>query len=262
VWKAALQLIDRIRGGEDPRQLKLPGVSPARTSELKELEARLGYRFRNRSLAEQALTHKSYTHEYGAEEGSNYESLEFLGDSILGFVISEFLYLTYPELSEADLSKLKSQPVSAQQLHLLSRELELGRYLNLSRGEDRTGGRRKKALLADLFESLTAAIYLDGGIEVARDFILRQFQERFEDIARDEMPLSDHKSALQEMLHGKGCPSPDYQIVEESGPDHRKEFLVSVSSKGEVLAQGNGKSKKAAEQDAAERAISRLEAAE
>lgn len=259
MWKAALQLIDRIRAGENRGAVRLPAPSAARVSELKELEVRVGYSFHDLSLAEQALTHRSYTHEYGIEQSLDYESLEFLGDSILGFVISEFLFLTYPELSEGDLSKIKSQLVSAKQLHLLSRDLELGRYLNLSRGEDRTGGRRKRALLADLFESLTAAIYLDGGIEPARDFILRQFQERFEAIAKDEMPFSDHKSALQEKLHGMGCPSPDYQIVEESGPDHKKEFLVSVSSQGAVLAQGTGKSKKSAEQDAAEHAISKLE---
>ena len=125
---------------------------------------------------------------------------------------------------------------------------------------DRTGGRRKRALLADLFESLTAAIYLDGGVEAARSFILRQFRGRFEDIARDEMPFRDYKSALQERLHGMGCPSPDYEVVNESGPDHSKEFLVSVSSEGVALASGTGRSKKAAEQDAAEHAIARLEA--
>jgi ribonuclease-3 len=262
VWKAAQQLIDRIRGGEAQKELTCPIVSTSRASELKELETKLGYRFRDRSLAELALTHKSYAHEYGNGRSLDYESLEFLGDSILGFVISEFLYLTYPELSEGDLSKIKSQLVSAQQLHLLSRDLDLGRYLNLSRGEDRTGGRRKKALLADLFESLTAAIYLDGGIEPARSFILQQFRRRFEDIAKDELSFSDYKSALQEKLHGMGCPSPDYSVMKETGPDHQKEFLVTVSSQGAVLGQGTGKSKKAAEQNAAEHALSQLEETE
>ena len=173
-------------------------------------------------------------------------------------MISDFLYLTYPEMSEGDLSKIRSQLVSARHLHLLSRELKIGEYLNLSRGEDRTGGRHKRALLADLFESLTAAIYLDGGIEAARRFILRHFRERFVDIARDEMPFKDHKSALQEQLHGLGYPSPAYEVVKESGPDHKKEFLVSVSSEGTVLAHGPGKSKKAAEQRAAEQAIAKL----
>jgi ribonuclease-3 len=194
----------------------------------------------------------------GVDDSLHYESLEFLGDSILGFVISEFLYLTYPELSEGDLSKIKSQLVSAQQLHLLSLDLDLGRFLNLSRGEDRTGGRRKKALLADLFESLTAAIYLDGGIEAAKAFILREFRERFEDIAEEKMPIGDHKSALQERLHGMGRPSPVYEVLDETGPDHRKEFLVSVSSEGMVLAHGTGRSKKAAEQEAAGQAIAKL----
>jgi ribonuclease-3 len=258
VWKSAQQLINRIRGGKGRKEFAPLALSSNRIAEIVKLESTLGYTFGNRDLVERALTHKSYSHEIGTDESPDYESLEFLGDSILGFVISEFLYLTYPDLSEGDLSKIKSQLVSARQLHLLSRDLDLGRYLNLSRGEDRTGGRRKRALLADLFESLTAAIYLDGGIHAAREFILRVFQDRFEDIARDEMLFRDHKSALQEQLHGMGSPSPVYQVVKESGPDHRKEFLVSVSSEGTVLAHGKGRSKKAAEQEAAETAITRL----
>jgi ribonuclease-3 len=258
VWKSALQLINKIRG-EKARQEVAPFVlSSERVVGLKKLESRLGYDFRDRGLLERALTHKSYSNESGLAGSVDYESLEFLGDSILGFVISEFLYLTYPELTEGDLSKIKSQLVSAQQLHLLSRDLKLGEYLNLSRGEDQTGGRYKKALLADLFESLAAAIYLDGGIEAARIFILREFRRRFEDIARDEMPFKDHKSALQEQLHGLGFPSPAYEVVRESGPDHKKKFLVSVSSEGTILAHGSGGSKKAAEQEAAELAIAKI----
>lgn len=253
------KLLKKIIGGDVQKELTPSPQSLARAAELKDLEEKLGYQFRNLDLLEQALTHKSYAHEYAGGECLDYESLEFLGDSILGFVISEFLYLNNPELREGDLSKIKSQLVSAKQLHLLSRDLGLGRYLNLSKGEDRTGGRRKKALLADLFESLTAAVYLDGGMEPARDFILRQFNKRFKDIAKDEMPFKDFKSALQEKLHGMGCPSPDYDVVEESGPDHRKEFLVSVASKGIVLAHGKGRSKKSAEQDAAEQAIAKME---
>lgn len=256
VWKSSGEFFNKIFGGNGQEELT---ASPARAAELRNLEERLGYRFRNVELLEQALTHKSYAHEYDGGECLDYESLEFLGDSILGFVMSEFLYLNNPDLREGDLSKLKSQLVSAQQLHLLSRALGLGRYLNLSKGEARTGGRRKRALLADLFESLTAAIYLDGGMEPAKDFILRQFSERFEDIAKDEMPFIDFKSSLQERLHGMGCPSPGYDVVEESGPDHRKEFLVSVASQGVVLAHGRGRSKKSAEQDAAEQAIAKLE---
>ncbi len=259
MWKSAQQLINRIRGGENRRDsISAVRLSPERILQLRELEAKLGYTFRDRNLVEQALTHKSYAHECGNGKNTDYESLEFLGDSILGFVISEFLYLTYPELSEGELSKIKSQLVSAQQLHLLSQDLDLGRFLNLSRGEDQTGGRRKRALLADLFESLTAAVYLDGGIRPARSFILRRFRKRFEEIAKDEMPYKDHKSALQERLHGMGSPSPNYEVVKESGPDHRKEFLVSVSSEGTVLAHGSGRSKKAAEQKAAEQAIAKL----
>lgn len=258
LWKPVLQLISWIRSERVRTENTLSNLSTDRITELKELEAALGYSFRKRELVERAFTHRSYSNEIGTNESPDYESLEFLGDSILGFVISEFLYLTYPDLNEGDLSKIKSQLVSARQLHLLSLDLNLGRYLNLSRGEDRTGGRRKKALLADLFESLIAAIYLDGGMEAAKRFVLREFRERFEEIDKDKMPFKDHKSALQEMLHGRGCPSPSYRVVNESGPDHKKEFLVSVASEGTVLAHGTGRSKKTAEQRAAEQAIATL----
>ena len=259
MFKSALQLISKVRRGQGEQPVRTAVMSSRRIAKLNELETKLGYSFENPGLLEQALTHKSYSHECGNTENPDYESLEFLGDSILGFVISEFLFLTFPELSEGDLSKLKSHLVSTQQLHVLSSKLDLGKFLNLSRGEDRTGGRRKRTLLADLFESLTAAIYLDGGLEPSKNFILKQFDERFEAIARDEIAFRDHKSTLQEKLHRLGLPSPAYRVIEESGPDHRKEFLVSVSSQGVVLAQGSGKSKKAAEQEAAERGIVKLE---
>jgi len=259
VWKSALDLIVKVRRGRTEQEGTVSLVSSRRAAELKELESKLGYSFDNERLLEQALTHKSYSHERDNGKNPDYESLEFLGDSILGFVISEFLFLSYPEHSEGDLSKIKSHLVSTQQLHVLSGKLDLGRFLNLSRGEDRTGGRRKRTLLADLFESLTAAIYLDGGLEPSRDFILRQFGERFEAIAKNELPFRDHKSTLQERLHRMGLPSPVYRVIQESGPDHRKEFLVSVSSQGIVLAQGIGKSKKAAEQEAAEQGMVKLE---
>jgi len=259
VWKSVLQFLRRIRREKLQKELKPAPLCGIRTPELKEIEGKLQYSFQDRELVEQALTHKSFTHESGNDGRLHYESLEFLGDSILGFVISEYLYLTYPNLSEGDLSKIKSQLVSARQLHLLSQNLELGQHLRISRGEERTGGRRKQALLADLFESLTAAIYLDGGLEPARRFILSQFRERFEDIVKDEMSFKDHKSTLQEKLHELGSPSPSYEIIEESGPDHRKEFLVSVSSEGQILARGTGGSKKKAEQQAAKRALESLE---
>ena len=259
MWKSAHRLIRRFRDGQRQGPSKVQ-LSAKRITKLTELEEKLGYRFANRELLEQALTHKSYTHEQGNGECRDYEALEFLGDSILGFVMSEFLFLTYPELSEGDLSKMKSHLVSAHQLHQLSRELGLGQFLNLSRGEERTGGREKKALLADLFESLTAAVYLDGGIGPAREFIVERFKGRFEAMAGDELPFRDHKSALQERLHGMGLPSPEYRVTKETGPDHKKEFLVSVRSEGVALGSGTGPSKKAAEQDAARKAIASMDA--
>jgi ribonuclease-3 len=205
-----------------------------------------------------ALTHRSFGNEQ-AGESSDYESLEFLGDSILGFLISEFLYLSYPNWTEGRLSKLKSQLVSTKELATLSQELGLGDFLRLSHGEEKTGGRRKRAILADLFESLVAAIYLDGGIESARDFILEQFGAEFERIASGEFGLRDHKSALQERLHSLGLPGPAYSVTGEEGPDHRKLFRVAVLSESELLGAGEGRSKKEAEQMAARRALRHLD---
>lgn len=258
VWKRAIALIRRLRppAGPDGRPRK-SDPAPERRDELRRLEFRLAYRFRDLDLLDQALTHASYTNESAAaaEAMCDYESMEFLGDAILGFVVAEFLYLRFKELKEGELTKIRGHLVSARQLQALSDGLELGRYLKLSRGEEKTGGRRKGALLADLFESVVAAIYLDGGLEAARDFVLRQLEDRFNEAARGELRLRDHKSGLQERLHVLGISGPHYRTVEEIGPDHRKEFVVSVSSGGRELSRGRGRSKKEAEQQAAERAI-------
>ncbi len=259
MWRKAISLIARFRSSaaSDPRDTRGTSLTPERQRELRQLERRLGYRFQNLGLLDRALTHASYINESAAagEALSDYESLEFLGDSILGFIVAEFLYLTFGNLSEGELTKIRGHLVSTRQLHALSSGLELGRYLRLSRGEEKTGGRQKRALLADLFESVLAAIYLDGELGPARDFVLRQFQGRFQAVARGELKFRDNKSMLQEQLHGMGVTAPLYRIVKEIGPDHRKEFVVSVSSRGEELARGRGRSKKEAEQQAAERAI-------
>jgi ribonuclease-3 len=238
-------------------------LSSERTRSLRELEEQLGHRFQNLELLEIATTHKSYAYENvetgDSRLGRDYESMEFLGDAILGFIISEYLYLTYPDLNEGDLSKIRSYLVSRRQLFSLSRELDLGKYLNLSKGEEKTGGRHKRAILADLFESIVAAIYLDGGLEPVREFIFARFRNLFERLARDEVAFRDHKSELQETLHGHGLTAPRYEVIGEEGPDHMKKFEVSVSARNEVLAHGSGRSKKEAEQQAARRALEKLE---
>ncbi len=266
MWKKALAFLRNlgVPGGTSPLTDQVPGLASERVAQLHELEAKLGYRFKDLTLLDRALTHKSYAHEQNGPNHSripDYEALEFLGDSILGFIVAEFLLLTYGRLSEGQLTKIRSHLVSTRQLHQVSSHLGLGRYLRLSRGEEKTGGREKPAILADLFESVVAAIYLDGELEPARDFILAQFSERFSALARGEVLARDAKSSLQERLHRLGRPTPYYQVLQETGPEHDKRFLVAVLSGSVELAQGSGRSKKEAEQEAASRAVARIEGA-
>ena len=237
--------------------------SSARLLELHNLEKTLGHCFKDLTLLDRSLTHKSFLHRPetpNAESGAprDYESLEFLGDSILGLVISEFLFRNYPAHTEGALSRIKSFLVSREQLFLLSQKLDLGQFIRLSHGEEKTGGRKKKAILADLFESLTAAIYLDGGVEPARDFILSQFRPHLSALAREKLEFGDYKSALQEKLHLLGFSEPDYRVVGELGPDHRKKFVIEVRVNGKSLAKASGRSKKEAQQSAAQIAIEKL----
>ncbi|MGH9341643.1 MAG: ribonuclease III [Acidobacteriota bacterium] len=240
-------------------------MTDERLEELHRLETKLKYRFADRCTLDRALTHKSFIQNpvlassFEGRPGS-YESLEFLGDSILGFIISEFLFLNYPQLPEGQLSKIKSYLVSTDRLFRLSRDFDLGEFLHLSHGEEKTGGRKKKAILADLFESVLAAIFLDGGLEPAREFVLIQFDPYFQEIASGNLDVKDHKSSLQEELHTLGLPQPRYRVIEEAGPEHHKEFTVEVHIDGKHRGLGSGKTKKEAEQRAAESALESLSA--
>src|SRR5918995_6584234 len=225
------------------------------------LEARLGYRFRDRGLLEHALTHKSKAHEDPSGGVMDNESLEFLGDAVLGLVIADALCRTYPEFSEGQKSKIKAMLVSTASLAELAERLELGDHMILGRGEEKTGGRRKQALLADTCEALFAAIYVDGGLEPARQFIMREFGEAIDDARQPEYFGRDHKSRLQEALQGLGRPLPVYRVVGEVGPDHRKLFHVEVLVAGQLIARGIGRTKKDAEQEAAKAALLSLDAA-
>lgn len=255
------ELIDRLRQAPGRDGLSVP-VSPARARQLRELEERLNHRFRNLGLLERALTHKSYVHEWQSEpakaEIHSYEALEFLGDSILNLVMSEFLFHSYPKRDEGELSKIRSFLVSTEQLYQLSLQLNLGTYLLLSQGEEKTGGRHKKAILADVFESVTAALYLDGGMATARAFILARFQPQLERLDREELEVKDSKSRLQEHLHQLGFAEPRYEVVSERGPDHEKEFVIQVKINDTPLARGRGRSKREAEQQAAFLALAEL----
>jgi ribonuclease-3 len=221
------------------------------------LERRLRYRFRDVGLLEHALTHKSKAHEDATGGVVDNESLEFLGDAVLGFVVADLLYREFPQFHEGQKSKAKAALVSTAALAELAQRIGLGAYLLLGRGEEKTGGRQKQALLADGCEALIAAIYLDGGIDAARDFLLAELADEIEHVRSPDF-LGDFKSALQERLQASGRPLPDYEVTSEHGPDHDKRFHVTVRVQGEVLASSEGRTKKEAEQYAARQALDRI----
>jgi ribonuclease-3 len=228
------------------------------------LEETIGHRFRDLGLLEHALTHRSRAHEDASGGVIDNESLEFLGDAVLGFVVADLLFARFPTHTEGYKSKVKASVVSAAALSRLAEEIDLGRYVLLGRGEEKTGGRHKQAILADCFEAVIAAVYLDGGIEAAREFIVARIEplivQAGERVA-DAVFTSDWKSALQEWLQAGGRGLPSYRVAATEGPDHRKQFKVELLVGGEVLARGEGRSKKEAEQLAARDALTQLRAA-
>ena len=228
-------------------------------NEFDEIEARIDYRFKDRGLLEHALTHKSRAAEDVSGGVADNESLEFLGDAVLGLVVADALFRQYPTYDEGQKSKIKASVVSTQALARQAEEIRLGDHLILGRGEEKTGGRFKQALLADAYEALIAAIYLDGGIEAAETFLRRELKEAIDAGAARNFVGQDYKSALQERVQALGCPLPEYRIAGEAGPDHRKIFSIEVVVGGEVLGAASGKAKKEAEQEAARLAIARLE---
>jgi len=231
-------------------------------AELDELEQVIGYRFSDRELLHRALTHRSHVHEHSAAHADEVrlatlvdnEQLEFLGDSVLGFLVSEALVRRFPSYPEGRLSKLRAHLVSAAYLHEVARSLGLGGFLLLGRGEELSGGRAKKTLLVDALEALIAAIYLDGGIEPARAFVVRfvshpaELSRIGEDAAH---PPNDYKSALQELAQARKLPTPRYVIIKEQGPEHAKTFTIEVRVGRDWSSQAEGFSKKNAAQLAA-----------
>jgi ribonuclease-3 len=232
-------------------------VVPLR-NEFDALERIVGYRFRDAGLLEHALTHTSRANEDVSGGVFDNESLEFLGDAVLGFAIADLLFRKFPKEDEGWKSKIKASLVSTASLARLAEGLNLGDHLLLGRGEEKTGGRRKQALLADGYEALIAAIYLDGGIEHATAFIQRQFADLVNEAGQPDSVMRDFKSTLQERVQSSGEPPPEYVVVGESGPDHHKTFQVEVRVRGETLAEAFGRSKKEAEQEAARMALERL----
>lgn len=241
------------------------------------LQAALSYQFKRPALLEQALTHSSQARELESLQGAggprveDNEQLEFLGDAVLGFVTTEELCHRFPSFSEGELSKLRAHLVSEKHLIRVAQELELGHYLNLGRGEEKSGGRNKTALLVDALEAVLAAMYLDGGLDAARRLVLEIII--MPELARiasngSSLPVTDYKSALQEKLQATGRPQPTYTLVKERGPEHSKTFTVEArlqslenGGKPEFVGRADGSTKKNAEQDAARQVLEYLRAA-
>jgi len=242
----------------DYRESEESGPVPRIRDEFEALQEAVGYRFRDRGILEHALTHRSRAHEDVTGGVADNESLEFLGDAVLGFVVAEVLFARFPDRDEGQKSKMKAALVSTPALARQALRLGLGEHLLLGRGEEKTGGRRKRALLADGFEALIAALYLDGGMDVARGFILRRVEPLLDDVAGAVTIGDDQKSALQEVLQGRGDPLPDYVVTAEEGPAHRRIFRVEVRLRGAVLAEAEGRTKKDAEREAARKALEGL----
>jgi ribonuclease III len=232
------------------------------------LEERLGHRFSSRELLDKALTHSSAVPELrgAAADGTgsvitlaDNERLEFLGDAVLELLASEYLLAAFPEWTEGQLSKSRARIVNAGSLEAAARRLRLGEHLRLGRGEEKTGGREKQTLLADAFEAVVAAVYLDAGLGVAREVLHRVLFEQAVEERGERIAESDRKSALQEFLQGRGQAPAEYRLAGESGPDHQKVFQIEVWISGECMAKGEGSTKKEAEQQAARSALEILE---
>src|SRR6202048_4609078 len=242
--------------------------------EITALETALGYHFRRRTVVEQAVTHSSQAREQEAQEAgdkynvSDNEQMECLGDAVLALVTSEELFQRFPQFREGELSKLRAHLVSERHLIQVAQQLELGHYLRLGRGEEKSGGRGKTALLVDALEAILAAVYLDGGLEAARQFVVRYIvAPELQRMEREggALPLTDFKSALQEALQGLGMPQPSYVLVQEAGPEHSKIFTVEARLNAvdgrrpaEFVGRAQGSTKKNAEQDAARQVLTYL----
>lgn len=222
-------------------------------AEIEALESALGYEFRDRGPLVRALTHKSRAYEQdpsGLEQADN-EQFEFLGDAILGFIVSDILVARFPAYREGQLTKLRAQLVSETHLHEVAKRLSIGSFLLLGRGEEMSGGRLKRALLADAVEAIIAAVYMDGGIEAARSVVERAVVGDLDSLRIALPGFNDYKSALQQLAQSRRLPAPRYSIVESNGPEHAKVFTVEARVGPDLVSRGEGSSKKSASQRAA-----------
>lgn len=224
--------------------------------ELKEIEKELNLSFKNKDLLKNAFIHRSYLNEHTEEPLGNNERLEFLGDSVLSFIVSEHLYHTYPKNPEGDLTNFRASIVNARTLAKISQSLDLGEYLFLSKGEEATGGRTRQYLLANTFEALLGAIYLDLGLEKSHDFVHKYLIPSLDEIVEKEL-YKDFKSKFQESAQEKMGVTPNYKVLREEGPDHEKLFTIGVYLAEEMVSTGEGRSKQEAEQEAAKQALAK-----
>ena len=222
---------------------------------LEELQNNLQYKFNNLSLLENALTHTSYSHEHNNAKSN--ERLELLGDTILNLVISEKIYMHIPEISEGNMSKIRATIICEDALYETALKLNYDKFIMLGIGEEKLGGRKKASILADAFEAVLAAIYLDSDFDTAKEFVLRNLSE-FSEEAIGQLGQKDHKTKLQEILQKDSSEKISYEIIDEKGPDHKKEYVAVVKLGDKILGQGNGNSKKEAEQNAADVALKNL----
>jgi len=223
-----------------------------------ELRKRLDLGSVSDDLLELAFTHSSYSREHELDELANNQRLEYLGDAVLDLVCAAYLYRTYPDMPEGDLTRLKAAIVRKSALASVARSIDLGQYILLGRGEETTGGRRKASLLADVVEALIGAIFLSTGLDGSREFILEHFRSLLEEVESRET-LRDHKSALQEILQARSMPPPRYRVIRTEGPPHDRWFTVEAYLNGDVIGTGEGGAKRAAEQQAAEEALETID---
>lgn len=224
---------------------------------LEQLQQSLGYRFTDGSLLHQALTHPSFHNEQGTG-GGDYQRLEFLGDAILGMLLAESLYARFPASDEGELSRSRAQLAEQGSLAGIARGRGIGAFILVGRGEELTAGRDKDSILCDVLEAIIAAVYLDGGLEAARRLVMLLFDGLPADAPRGSAASRDAKSELQELLSARGLPPPEYRLTDESGPPHDRQFRFQVLIEGRVTGEGQGRSKKVAQQAAATRALELL----
>lgn len=221
---------------------------------LEQLEEKIGYSYQNIELLRQALTHSSFANEQKINKSKNYERLEFLGDAVLELVSSEFLFMNNPDMPEGKLTRLRASMVCEPALAFCARDLELHEYIRLGKGEEMTGGRHRDSIISDVMEAVIGSLYLDGGFQIAHDFIHRFVLSDLE----DKILFYDAKTVLQEMIQQTAGRTLSYQLLKEEGPDHDKSFYVQACINDRVVSQGVGRTKKAAEQQAAYEAILKL----